>query len=105
VLNPTVVNQFGTIKVDVIKTELLFVPTLKTLAPPPPPMAPVDPAVDHFQCYKAKRSKGTPKFQKSLNVSVQDQFGTGTTTTTVTTSTTTTTVMSPSGAFLETARD
>ncbi len=76
VLNQTVTNQFGTIQVDVVKTDLLFVPTAKSLVAPAPPM-PLDPAVDHFQCYKAKRSKGTPKFQKILNVSVADQFGTG----------------------------
>jgi hypothetical protein len=76
VLNQTVQNQFGTIKVDVVKPDLLFVPTLKSLAAPAPG-APIDPAVDHFQCYKAKRSKGSPKFQKILNVNVEDQFGTG----------------------------
>jgi len=26
-------------------------------------------------CYKVKRSKGSPKFQKILGVKVQDQFG------------------------------
>ena len=35
-----------------------------------------EPTVDHFQCYKVKRSKGSPKFQKILGVTVQDQFGT-----------------------------
>src|SRR5262245_62986850 len=51
-------------------------PTLKTLAPPGP-MPPSDPDVpDHFQCYKVKRSKGSPKFQKILGVKVQDQFAT-----------------------------
>jgi len=52
-------------------------PTLKTLAPPGPIAPPTDPDVpDHFQCYKVKRSKGSPKFQKILGVKVQDQFGT-----------------------------
>jgi hypothetical protein len=50
---------------------------LKTLALPGPTAPPSDPNVpDHFQCYKVKRSKGSPKFQKILGVKVQDQFGT-----------------------------
>src|SRR5262245_31338286 len=54
-----------------------MVPTLKTLAPPGPPLL-VASTVDHFQCYKVKRSKGAPKFQKILGVKVDDQFGTAT---------------------------
>ena len=77
VANLTVANQFGTIKLDIVKPDVLMVPTLKTLAlPGPGPLA--NPTVDHFQCYKAKRSKGSPKFQKVLGVTVQDQFGTAT---------------------------
>ena len=76
VRDQTVTNQFGTFKVDLIKTDWLFVPTAKSLVAPPP-AAPLDPAVDHFQCYKARRSKGTPQFQKILDVNVEDQFGTG----------------------------
>jgi hypothetical protein len=72
-----VTNQFGTIKLDIVKPDVLMVPTLKTLALPGPAGPPTDPAVpDHFQCYKAKRSKGSPKFQKILGVKVRDQFGT-----------------------------
>jgi hypothetical protein len=56
---------------------MVLVPTAKTLIAPAPP-EPADPAVDHFQCYKAKRSKGTAKFQKILGVQVEDQFGSGT---------------------------
>ncbi len=76
-LNQVVVNQFGTITLDVIKTDFLFVPTAKSLVAPAP-APPVDPAVDHFQCYKVRRSKGAPPFQKILGVKVDDQFGTGT---------------------------
>src|SRR5262249_37255655 len=73
--NLAVANQFGTIKLDVVRPDILLVPTLKTLQQPGPgPLT--DPAVDHFQCYKVKRSKGSPKFQKILGVKVQDQFGT-----------------------------
>ena len=77
--NLTVTNQFGDIKLDTVKPDVLLAPTLKTLALPGPTAPPTDPNVpDHFQCYKAKRSKGSPKFQKILGVKVQDQFGTAT---------------------------
>jgi len=33
------------------------------------------PTVDHFQCYKVKRSRGAPKFVKILGVTGADQFG------------------------------
>jgi len=73
----TVVNQFGTIVLDVVRPDILLVPTLKTLAPPGPP-ALTQPTIDHFQCYKVKPSPGAPKFQKILGVKVDDQFGTAT---------------------------
>jgi hypothetical protein len=75
--NLTVTNQFGDIKLDTVKPDVLLAPTLKTLALPGPTAPPTDANVpDHFQCYKVKRSKGSPKFQKILGVKVQDQFGT-----------------------------
>ena len=64
-LNQTIVNQFGTILLDVIKPDLLMVPSAKAVPPATQsPPAPTNPAVDHFQCYKVKRSKGSSKFQK-----------------------------------------
>jgi hypothetical protein len=77
VLHQTVVNQFGTIVLDVVRPDILLVPTLKTLALPGP-SALTQPTVDHFQCYKVKPSPGAPKFQKILGVKVDDQFGTAT---------------------------
>src|SRR5262249_20981208 len=77
VTNQTVVNQFGTLVLDVVRPDILLVPTLKTLAPPGPP-APTNPAVDHFQCYKVRPTHGAPKFQKILGVKVHDQFETTT---------------------------
>jgi hypothetical protein len=78
VANLNVTNQFGTIKLDTVKPDVLMVPTLKSLDPLALPPALTNPTVDHFQCYKVKRSKGSPKFQKILGVKVQDQFGTAT---------------------------
>jgi hypothetical protein len=76
VANLTVANQFGTIQLDIVKPDILMVPTLKSLNPLALPPTLTNPTVDHFQCYKAKRSQGSPKFQKILGVKVQDQFGT-----------------------------
>jgi hypothetical protein len=73
--NLSVVNQFGTVTLDVVRPDVLMVPTLKSLTQNPPATLP-NPTVDHFQCYRVKRSKGTPKFQKILGVKVDDQFGT-----------------------------
>jgi len=72
--NVQVTNQFPTIHVDLIKPTHILVPTLKSLSPPPPP-PPVSPAVDHFQCYKVRLTKGTQKFPSQLGVTVADQFG------------------------------
>src|SRR5262249_38165347 len=78
VLNQTIVNQFGTIVLDVVRPDILLVPTLKTVTPPPPPPL-TTPAVDHFQCYKVRPSKGAPNFTRRP-VKVQDQFETTTVT-------------------------
>jgi len=72
-VNQTVVNQFGTTVVDVSRAAFLLVPASKSLVGNPPPLA--GPTVDHFQCYKAKRSRGTPKFVKISGVTGADQFG------------------------------
>ena len=67
-VNQIVVDQFGTQVLDVVRPDVLMVPTSKDGVPLVLP-------VDHFQCYKVKRSKGAPKFAKRT-VSVQDQFET-----------------------------
>jgi hypothetical protein len=73
ILDQTIVNQFGTLVVDVVKPQFIFVPATKSfLGPPAPPTAPT---ADHFQCYKIRRHRGAPKFQKILGVSIEDQFG------------------------------
>jgi hypothetical protein len=74
VANQTVVNQFGTINLDVVRPDILLVPTLKSLVSDPGALA--NPAVDHFQCYKVKRTKGAPRFVKIPQVKADDQFGT-----------------------------
>src|SRR5262249_12535985 len=71
--NQTVVDQFGTLHLDVVRPEMLLVPSSKDGVQEQPPFP------DHFQCYKAKRSKGSPKFVKRT-ASVVDQFETVTVT-------------------------
>jgi hypothetical protein len=73
VLNQTVVNQFGSVQLDVSRPNLLLVPTAKSTVSTPPALTP--PVIDHFQCYKVKRSRGAPKFARVSGVTGQDQFG------------------------------
>lgn len=74
VLNQRIVNQFGTITVDLLKTSDLLVPTAKSLTSPPPLLSP--PTPDHFNCYKVRISRNTPKFIPVTGVKLDDQFGT-----------------------------
>ena len=67
--NIPVTNQFGTVMVDVVRPEFLFVPTAKSLSAPPPPLA--NPAVNHFKCYRVVRAR-----TRVPGVTVDDQFGT-----------------------------
>jgi hypothetical protein len=64
--NKTFVDQFGTQKLDLTRPDVLLVPSGKDGVAQLPPL-------DHFQCYKVKRSKGAPKFVK-LTASISNQF-------------------------------
>jgi hypothetical protein len=70
--NQTVVNQFGTLKLDVIRRSFLFVPTAKDLNVPPQPLT--NPT-DHFECYLVRRSTGSARFSKISGITGVDQFG------------------------------
>ena len=61
-------DQFGTLQLDVTRPNLLMVPTSKD------GVQQLDP-LDHFQCYKVRVSRGTPKFAKRT-VSLVNQFET-----------------------------
>ncbi len=63
-----ITNQFGSITVDLVRPELLLVPSAKSLTDFPPPLDPV--TVDHFQCYRVTRARTRVK-----GVSVVDQLG------------------------------
>ena len=70
--NIRVVNQFGTFIVDIKKPERLLVPASKGHDGPAPDLGTHD--VDHFLCYRVKRSRGAPRFPSHINASVVDQF-------------------------------
>ena len=59
---------------DAIKPDLLLVPTAKSLSSPPGQPGPN--TVNHYKCYKARVTSGTPPFPKGVQVTVADQFRT-----------------------------
>jgi hypothetical protein len=73
VSNQEIANQFGTVKLDLIRRSFLFVPTLKSLVGPAPDLT--NPTTDHFQCYLVRRSTGEPRFAAIRGVTGVDQFG------------------------------
>ena len=66
-------NQFGQLSIDLTRRDVLMVPSAKELMSTPPPLQP--PLIDHFQCYRAKRARGSAKFNK-ITVNVSDQIET-----------------------------
>lgn len=78
VLQQKVVNEFGTLMVDVQSPLGLLVPT--TTKRTKGPAAPASPAVDHFTCYDVQPSAKTPPFASIRNVKLTDEFGTATVT-------------------------
>jgi hypothetical protein len=61
----TVMNQFGTHQLDVLRPSWLLVPSSKDGVAQVPPL-------DHFQCYVIRNSKGAPKFvPRTVTVSSQ----------------------------------
>ncbi|MDX2169769.1 MAG: LamG-like jellyroll fold domain-containing protein [Deltaproteobacteria bacterium] len=68
-----VVNQFGSLTLEVLAPSALLVPTAKNLSSTPP--APRPPAVDHFLCHDVQFPRGAPPFTPILGVQVEDQFG------------------------------
>ncbi len=71
VRNVLVTNQFGTILVDLLRPDLLMVPTNKSLVAPVANPPPLPGTVDHFKCYSISRAA---KFS-AKGIDVTDQFG------------------------------
>jgi hypothetical protein len=68
-----VTNQLGTLNLDLTRPNTFMVPSSKSLTTAPPLLVP--PTIDHFQCYKVKRSRGSAKFVKQT-MTIVDQFKT-----------------------------
>jgi hypothetical protein len=68
--NVKVENQFGELIVDTIRADGLLVPSAKDLERP---VEAPHSRLDHYKCYRVKKSKGTPKFPKT-RVTLEDQF-------------------------------
>jgi hypothetical protein len=69
--NLSVVNALGTLVLDVTRRSALLVPTSKGLTEAPQPLQP--PVIDHFQCYRVKRSRFQPRFERR-EATVADQL-------------------------------
>ena len=65
-----VVNQFGSLTLDVNRADLLLIPTAMSMTARPEPLVP--PLLDNFQCYRLRRSPGTSKFAPVRGVRVVD---------------------------------
>jgi hypothetical protein len=71
--NQNIVNQFGSLMLDVVRLDMFKVPSAKNGVPLAPPPG------DHFNCYKVRRSRGAAKFVPKT-VDIVDQFETVTVT-------------------------
>jgi len=72
--NLEIVNQLGTIRVDLKKIDGVLLPSALSMSTPPGPPIPPDP--DRFGCYKVAISQGTAKFLPVFGVTIEDQLGT-----------------------------
>lgn len=63
-----VTTAFGAITVDVVKPELLLVPSATSLASPPAPLGST--TLDHFQCYRVEHAR-----TRLSDLTVVDQLG------------------------------
>ncbi len=68
VKNVDVTNPFGTVTVDLTRPDRLLVPTSKSIAGPPEPLAT---PLDHFKCYRVSGARS-----RIDDLTITDQFGT-----------------------------
>src|SRR5437660_1620615 len=64
----TVVNEFASITVDLLKPDILLVPSASTLVAQSPPLDPV--SIDQFQCYQVTHAR-----KRISGIGVTDDFG------------------------------
>jgi hypothetical protein len=68
VLGVTVTNQFGAQVVDILKPEMVLVPSAKSLIAPPLPLG-MPPGIEHFKCYRVRGRETVTQ-----HVTIQDEF-------------------------------
>jgi hypothetical protein len=66
------VNALGSLSLDLGPADLLLVPSTIAVAAPPPAATAHD--VDHYKCYRAKITPGTPKLPKGLQATLANDF-------------------------------
>ncbi len=64
----TVVDDFGAITLDLLKPDILLVPSASSLVAQPPPLDPV--SIDLFQCYQVRHAR-----KRISGISITDDFG------------------------------
>lgn len=69
----TVEDSFGTSTLDLLRPDRLLVPAAKEIGMS---AEPVGDSVDHFKCYKVRRSHGSPAWPSGVMATVGDQFQT-----------------------------
>jgi hypothetical protein len=62
-LGRTIVNQLGSVVLDLSSRQILLVPTAASLQGAPQALVP--PTIDHFQCYRTKRSGNQAPFART----------------------------------------
>jgi hypothetical protein len=71
-----VLDEVGTLVVDLVKPELLLVPSSRDGSVTLPPPNPSAHNVSHYKCYRVKRSKGSAKFPRGLQLTRSDELTT-----------------------------
>src|SRR4029077_13341021 len=72
----TTTDQYGSLSLTTGKPELLLVPTAKSLTSSPPAPDENTIGVNHYKCYRARVTPGTPAFPRGKQASIVDQFNT-----------------------------
>ncbi len=73
----TIVDRFNAsgLSIDLKKQSHLLAPIVTSVTDPNPLATPAAFTIDHFECYQAKVTKGTPKFVRVRGVPLGDRFG------------------------------
>ncbi len=67
-------DKYGDHTMDTLRVTRLMVPTSLSLVSPPGPLDPDNHIVDHYKCYQAKKSRGTPSFPRGVETFVTNSL-------------------------------